>query len=143
MSHQIKKTIELKASIEKVWEALTDYKKFGEWFQVELESPFVVGEATQGVSTHPECQMKWYASVKEIKPMTLFSYVWPQDESRDESSFTRVEFRLEESETGTSLTMTESGFDRIPEDIRKECLRRNEGGWVEQMKNIENYVSGL
>ena len=78
MSHQIKKTIELKASIEKVWEALTDYKKFGEWFQVELESPFVVGEATQGVSTHPECQMKWYAIVKEIKPMTLFLMFGPK-----------------------------------------------------------------
>jgi len=39
------------------------------------------------------------------------------------------------------LVLTESGFDNIPGDFRLEAFRRNEGGWAEQMKNIERYVA--
>ena len=52
-----------------------------------------------------------------------------------------MEFRLEKKESGTLLLLTESGFDRIPEDRRLTAFRSNDGGWTEQMKNIENYVA--
>jgi hypothetical protein len=54
---------------------------------------------------------------------------------------TLVEFRLEETATGTLLLLTESGFDKIPSDRRLEAFRMNDGGWTQQMKNIENHVS--
>jgi len=37
--------------------------------------------------------------------------------------------------------VTESGFDKLPGDRRLEAFRRNEGGWTQQMKNIENHVA--
>jgi hypothetical protein len=37
--------------------------------------------------------------------------------------------------------LTESGFDALPGDRRLEAFRRNDGGWTEQVKNIENYVT--
>jgi hypothetical protein len=52
-----------------------------------------------------------------------------------------VEFRLEAVKNGTVLTLTETGFDQLPADFRLEAFRRNDGGWAEQMKNIENYVA--
>jgi hypothetical protein len=42
---------------------------------------------------------------------------------------------------GTRLTVVESGFDRIPASRRDEAFRMNEGGWEEQMKNVEQYVA--
>ena len=54
---------------------------------------------------------------------------------------TLVEFRLEEVAGGTRLTVVESGFDRIPASRRDEAFRMNEGGWEEQMKNVEQYVA--
>jgi hypothetical protein len=36
--------------------------------------------------------------------------------------------------------LTESGFDELPADRRLDAFRRNDGGWTEQMKNIENHV---
>lgn len=50
---RIEKTIELKASPERVWRALTDYKEFGEWFRVNLEGPFVPGKSVRGRITYP------------------------------------------------------------------------------------------
>ena len=54
---------------------------------------------------------------------------------------TLVEFRLEEIPGGTLLLLTESGFDKLPDARRLEAFRSNEGGWTEQMKNIEAHVA--
>jgi uncharacterized protein YndB with AHSA1/START domain len=53
MNDRIEKQIELKAPVSRVWRALTDYREFGEWFRVKLESPFVPGQATRGHITYP------------------------------------------------------------------------------------------
>jgi activator of Hsp90 ATPase-like protein len=53
---------------------------------------------------------------------------------------TLVEFKLEQPANGTLLLLTESGFDKIPAGRRLEAFPRNDGGWTEQMKNIETYV---
>ena len=42
--------------------------------------------------------------------------------------------------TSTLLTVTESGFDRIPIARRAEALRGNDRGWSGQMKAIEEYL---
>jgi hypothetical protein len=54
---------------------------------------------------------------------------------------TLVEFRLEATAQGTRLTVTESGFEKIPAGRRPEAFRMNEGGWAQQMKNIERHVA--
>jgi hypothetical protein len=55
---------------------------------------------------------------------------------------TLVEFVLDEVAGGTKLTITESGFDAIPLARRAEAFRMNDGGWAEQIRNIEAYVTG-
>jgi hypothetical protein len=54
---------------------------------------------------------------------------------------TLVEFRLEKTAGGTLLLLTESGFDKIPSHRILEAWRMNDGGWTEQMKNIESHVA--
>jgi len=54
---------------------------------------------------------------------------------------TLVEFRLEELSGGTQLHLMESGFEQIPLARRAEAIRMNDGGWGEQMQNIERYVA--
>ena len=54
---------------------------------------------------------------------------------------TLVEFILEDVNGGTRLTIVESGFDKIPLARRAEAFRMNEGGWSEQIQNIERYVT--
>jgi uncharacterized protein YndB with AHSA1/START domain len=143
---RIEKHIELKAPVDRVWRALTDYKEFGEWFRVKLEGPFVVGEESTGFITWPGYEhLKWTAVVKAIEPMTLFSFTWHPyaidpavDYSQEEP--TLVEFRLAPTATGTSLTLIESGFSKLPAHRRAEAFMRNDGGWMQQMKNIEIHV---
>jgi len=151
MNARIEKQIELKAPVSRVWRALTDYREFGEWFRVKLDGPFVQGQVSRGNMTYPGYEhVKWHAVVQKMEPERLFSFTWPHPKSLDRAEYsgdhsndptTLVEFRLEKTKNGTLLRITESGFDQLPGDLRLEAFRRNDGGWTEQMKNIENYVA--
>jgi uncharacterized protein YndB with AHSA1/START domain len=59
---------------------------------------------------------------------------------REDWAWTLAEFRLEPTEIGTRLTVTESGFDSLPAERRAENYRGNEQGWAEQMGNIKAYA---
>jgi len=147
MDNRIEKSIELKAPVSRVWRALTDHNEFGEWFRVKLDGPFVPGQISRGHITYPGYeQVKWEAVVQKMEPERLFSFTWhpyavdPKiDYSREPP--TLVEFRLEKTPTGTLLLLTESGFEKIPADRRLDAFRMNDGGWTEQMKNIEGHVA--
>lgn len=146
--NEIVKTIDLKASQSRVWRALTNAEEFGTWFRVKFETPFVVGKNATGHITWPGMEhYKWTAFVKAMQPETYFAFEWHPyaiDLSIDytKEKPTLVEFRLERiSETETRLTLTESGFDHVPESRRKLALEKNSGGWSIQMKNIEAYLA--
>ena len=147
MTDRIGKRIELKAPVARVWRALTDYREFGEWFLVKIDGPFVPGDVSRGHITHPGYEhLQWEAVVKAMEPERLFSFTWHPyavDPKMDYSAEpqTLVEFRLEKTASGTLLTVTESGFDRIPAGRRAEAFRMNENGWAQQMKNIERHVA--
>ena len=147
MSDRIEKQIELKAPVSRVWRALTDYREFGEWFRVKIEAPFVPGQPAQGQILHPGYEhVTWRAIIQAMEPEHLFSFTWHPysvDPATDYSQETPtlVEFRLEPITTGTLLLLTESGFDKIPSHRRTEAFRMNDGGWTQQMKNIEAYVA--
>ena len=147
MNDRIEKQIELKAPISKVWRALTDHREFGEWFRVKLEGPFVPGQVSRGQITYAGYEhLKWEATVQKMEPEKLFSFTWhpyavdPKIDYSNEPP-TLVEFTLQKTANGTLLTVTESGFDKIPSGRRLEAFRMNDGGWAEQMKNIEKHVT--
>lgn len=151
MTDSIIRSVDIAAPVEKVWDALTDYKKFGTWFRVALDQPFVVGGASTGHMTYPGYEdFRWEARVVAIEPMTRFAYEWPatggdkalMDSGAPVPEWTLCEFLLEPIATGTRLTVTESGFDKVPEPRRSSVMRSNEGGWTQQVKNISDYVTG-
>jgi uncharacterized protein YndB with AHSA1/START domain len=146
MTDRIEKRIEIKAPVSRVWRALTDHREFGEWFRVRIDGPFVAGEVSTGNITHPGYEhLKWEAVIQKMEPENLFSFSWhpyaidPQTDYSDEPP-TLVEFTLEPISGGTLLRLSESGFDKIPAHRRAEAFRMNEGGWAQQMKNIEKHV---
>ena len=147
MTNHIEKQIELKAPVARVWRALTDHREFGKWFRVKLDGPFVPGQASRGHIAYPGFEhVRWEAVVVRMDPETLFSFTWHPyavDPKLDYSKETPtlVEFRLQEIPTGTLLTLTEYGFDKIPAERRATAFRMNDGGWTTQMKNIETHVA--
>ena len=145
--NRIEKRIELDASVARVWKVLTDYREFGEWFRVRIDGPFKTGEVSRGHVTYPGYEhLKWEATIKAIDPERYFAFTWhpyavdPKVDYTGEPP-TLVEFMLDPTANGALLTVTESGFDKIPFARAIEAFRMNETGWEIQMKNIAAYIT--
>src|ERR1700722_7698001 len=145
--NKIEKRIELKASVSRVWRALTDHREFGEWFRVKLDGPFVLGQVSRGHITYPGYEhLQWEVVVQKVEPERLFSFTWHPyaiDPKKDYSQETPtlVEFRLEEARSGTLLVVTESGFDKLPKERYADAFRMNTRGWEQQLEQIGAYVT--
>ena len=145
---RIEKTIVLRAPRSKVWQAIANPGHFGEWFGVKINGAFTAGARVSGRITTPGYDhLTMDLLIEQVVPERLFSYRWHPyaiDPAFDYSMepTTLVEFVLEEVPDGTRLTVTESGFARIPAARRDEAFRMNEGGWTQQVLNIERHVAG-
>lgn len=145
---RIEKIVDLKASVSRVWRALTDHEEFGAWFHVRLDGPFQVGEVTTGNMTFPGSEhLKWESLTERLVPEELFQFSWPPSAVDPETEYpanakVMVEFRLEPTEDGTRLTITESGFLQFPESKRLEVLRSNREGWDIQARHVAAHVEG-
>jgi uncharacterized protein YndB with AHSA1/START domain len=142
---RIEKTVIINAPRSRVWRAISDAKQFGEWFLVNLDGQFKAGATISGKITYPGYEhMTMDMVVDTIDPERLFSYRWHPGDPNDDYAgepMTLVEFILEDVEGGTRLTIIESGFDKLPLSRRAKAFRLNEGGWAEQIQNIERYVT--
>ena len=155
---RIEKKVLLRAPRERVWRAISDSRQFGTWFGVKFDAPFVAGTpivgklVTTAVDAEVAARQKQYEGhrfeflVDRIEPMRLFSFRWhpfamEKDVDYSKEPTTLVAFELEEASGGTMLTVTESGFDRIPLERRAKAFAANEQGWAAQMKLIEKYLA--
>jgi uncharacterized protein YndB with AHSA1/START domain len=144
---RIEKKMTLRAPRSRVWRAIATAEEFGAWFGVKLEGPFAEGATIRGKITHPGYEhLTMEMLVERIEPERYLAYRWHPyaiDTAVDYTlePTTLVEFRLDEADGGTVLTIVESGFDRIPLARRAEAFRMNDQGWTEQSKNIERHVS--
>ena len=144
---RIEKKVTLRAPRSRVWRAIASAEEFGLWFGMKLEGGFEAGKAIFGKITHPGYEhLKVEMQIDRIEPERYFVYRWHPyaiDPNVDYSSepMTLVEFRLDEEKGNTILTMTESGFEKIPLARRAVAFRMNSGGWDQQAINIERHVS--
>lgn len=164
---KIEKQVLLHAPVSRVWRAIADAKEFGRWFGVTLTGTFNAGQTVTGTFSETldenamvEQQKELgveptgvnlsdkptvFCTVERVEPERYFSFRWipyaidaevdPQNEPT-----TLVEFQLEAEGDDTRLTITESGFSKVPAHRRNRAFRMNNHGWVEQTKNIQNYV---
>jgi len=155
---RIQRQVVLKAPRERVWGALSEAEQFGTWFGVRFDGPFVEGERLTGKITptrvdeevaamqapYEGTPFEWI--VERIEPMQRIVFRWHPfgiDKSIDYSQepMTLIMFELHDAADGILLTVTESGFDKLPPERRAKALAANEGGWTHQMKLVKKYLA--
>lgn len=143
MRNSIEKEVFIRAPRSRVWRAVVDRTEFGTWFRVDLPpGEFVAGESVKGQITYPGYEhLLMEVDVVEVTPEKRLSFRWLPGIDESIKTKTLVTFTLEEAPGGTRLTLVESGFDQLPPDLHEKTYRENEGGWAEQMQNIERHVT--
>jgi uncharacterized protein YndB with AHSA1/START domain len=144
---RIEKSVFLRARRSRVWQALSDTAEFGEWFGIEFNGEFKPGARLKGKITHPGYEhLKAEVVIQQVEPGRLLSWQWhphaiDPNKNYSQEPLTLVAFELTDVAGGTRLTVTETGFDRLPADRRDEAYRGNEGGWTKQMDSITRHMA--
>ena len=143
---RIEKQLVVRAPRSRVWRAISNAEEFGTWFRARFERGFEPGATVRGKILEPGFEHAIEIVVERIEPEHLFSFRWHPYAIDPEADYsaeptTLVEFRLEEIPDGTRLTVTESGFDRIPLARRAEAFRMNDHGWAIQLDRIGRHVA--
>ena len=154
---RITKTMLLRAPLKRAWHTVSDSMQFGAWFGAEFDGPFVAGarlsarivptkvDPNVAKMQEPHAGTTFVVFVERVEPMRLLSFRWHPyavgEKDYASEPTTRVEFELHTVADGTQLTITESGFDRIPLERRAEAFSSNEQGWGHQLGLVAKYLA--
>lgn len=143
---RIDRTIEINATPERVWRALTDVAELSAWFQVTIDGAIAQGADAWMTSVHPEfAGQRFRVWFVELTPPRRLVWQWHPgavdpavDYSREPR--TTVTFVLERSGRGTRLTVSETGFDEISLARRAKVYGDNSQGWTEVLVWLQRHV---
>ncbi|MEB3034248.1 SRPBCC family protein [[Mycobacterium] nativiensis] len=153
---RIEKQVVLRASLDRVWRAISDPAEFGQWFGVRFDGPFVAGTPITATITptavdadvarlqepHAGNRGTWH--IVAVEPQRRFAYRWHPfavDTDVPDEPMTLVEFTLAETPDGVLLTIVESGFDALPASRRSSAFEANSGGWAHQVELVRKYLA--
>lgn len=141
MQNTITREISINASKKLVYEAIADVKNIVHWFPDAVEGTLAVGESPIfDFGEHGKNQIYVVAA----NPYEYFAYRWIPGSSHFIGDVlskpnTLVEFHIEEKDGISKLTVTESGFSELPEQIAEKCFTDNSGGWSYMLNRLEIY----
>ena len=130
---RIERTVELAHPPAKVWAALTTAEGLGAWFG---------NEAAIDLRPGGSARMRWseegytaHMQVERVEEPAVFGFTWHIFGLR-----TYVEFTLEPAGAGTRLTVTESGFAQLPDDLYRKAYDGNTDGWAKELGELAAYL---
>jgi len=122
--------------------ALTTPEQIAKWFQVfEFAKP----EVGQKIHTHWEPNdavdfNETFGEIAVVEPISRFGFRWQI--SPPNPAMTLVVFDLEAVASGTRVTVTETGFEALPEGLRQKRFADNTGGWEAMIVSLATFVQG-
>ena len=136
---RIERTVEIAHPPAKVWAALTTAEGLSAWFG---------NEAAIDLRPGGSARMRWIKEgftadmrVERVEEPTVFGFTWPiSGLPGDDPRRTYVEFTLEPAGAGTRLTVVESGFAQLPEDVYRKAYDGNTEGWASELGELVDYL---
>jgi uncharacterized protein YndB with AHSA1/START domain len=141
----VRRTITIKAPIEKVWAAITEAEHLAKWFPHSAVL-HEVAVGAEGVFTWDDYG-DFAVRVEEIDPPNAIAYRWSNDSARgvepdhiDLNQSTVFRFTLTDIDGGTQLTVVESGFGTLSDPAGS--MESNRGGWNSELDELVAYLEG-
>ena len=142
----IRRDLILPAPPQRVWAALTEPDALSAWFGTHASVDLRPGGQISFAWDGPGGERFTNGGVVEVvDPPQRFAFRWqpyvaPEHAARAAGITTRVEFTLEPHPEGTRLLLVESGFSRLPPDLRRTARDGNEEGWTRELGELQAYV---
>jgi uncharacterized protein YndB with AHSA1/START domain len=140
---RIERQIDIDAPVDRVWTMVTEAEHLGTWF----------GDAGAEIDLRPggALTVRWQPGhvltgvVEAVEPTTRFAFRWLLTDfvaTPDPASSTLVEFTLAPTDTGTRVSVVESGFTALAlsEADQRARFDSHTGGWPVELGHLAEHA---
>jgi len=131
----LERSIWISAPREKVWQAITEPDQIGKWFLPAMPMPMKRDESGTLSLDMGFVEAKFAVLEKLESPRQMTSRSLPD-------KLLATHYRLDEENGGTRLTVSMTGFERLPADERQDRFQLSGTAWEEALANLNAYIGG-
>ena len=135
----VERSVLIAASPQIVWEAITDPAHLEQWYAPGC--PWEIPALRQGATikfhnTDTDIQL---ATIEVLEPLREFTLRWQLDPMHPGLTLTNT-FMLEPENGSTRVTVSQAGYESLPEDIRQEQLEQDADAYTAITESLKNYL---
>ena len=135
----VERSVLIAASPEIVWEAITDPRHLEQWYAPGC--PWEIPALQQGATikfhnTDTDVQL---ATIEVLEPLREFTLRWQLDPMHPGLTLTNT-FMLEPENGSTRVTVSQAGYESLPEDIRQEQLEQDGQAYTAIAESLKRYL---
>lgn len=132
---RIVRSIYIPASPDRVWNAITDPAQMGKWFLPPALGAQLKQDAGKLYVAMGPMQVP-VATVAQASPTHQFSMSGFPD------GLLTATLNVEPDKDSSRVTVTMTGFERLPSDAQQERIAPSAAGWEKALENLKAFVAG-
>jgi uncharacterized protein YndB with AHSA1/START domain len=135
----VERSVLIDGAPEVVWEAITDPKHLEQWYAPGC--PWEIPALQEGATikfhnTDTDIQL---ATIEVLEPLREFTLRWQLDPMHPGLTLTNT-FRLEPESDGTRVTVSQAGYESLPDDMRQEQLEQDGEAYAAIAEGLKSYL---
>jgi uncharacterized protein YndB with AHSA1/START domain len=135
----VERSIWIAAPRERVWRAITDPTQLEKWYATNFKWEIPALHVGATVTFYHSDADILHATIEVVDPLRQFQLGWAPVE---QGVVLVTTFLIEEENGGTRATITETGYELLPEDQRRQWIDSTAAGYTMSMENLKAHVEG-
>jgi uncharacterized protein YndB with AHSA1/START domain len=135
----VERSVSINAPRQRVWRAITDPAQLEQWYApgCPWEIPALqVGATVKFHNTDTDIQL---ATIEDLEPLHRFTLRWELDPAHPGITLLNS-FLLEEENGNTRVTVSQAGYESLPDGMREEQLRQDADAYTAIAESLKSYV---
>ncbi|MAS37487.1 MAG: hypothetical protein CL610_26040 [Anaerolineaceae bacterium] len=133
----VKRSVWINAPRERVWQAITESEQIRQWWGGDYWEITALEVGATVKFGDPDDLM--LATIDGIQAPHEFRLLWPPQPQYHDTQIYTI-FVLEEENGGTRVTVTETGFEALPDEVRQKRYDQTAQGYETVLQGLKDHV---
>lgn len=135
----VERSVLINSPIQRVWQAITDPAQLQEWYAPGCAWEIPALEAGATVKFHNTDTDVQLATIEVVEPRKELTLRWQLDPAHPGITLLNS-FRLEDTDSNTRVTVSQAGYEFLPDNIREEQLRQDADAYIAIVESLKHYL---
>ena len=135
----VERTVLINRPRQDVWRALTDPAQLEQWYAPGCPWDIPALQAGATVKFHNTDADIQLATIEVVEPLKELTLRWQLDPAHPGITLLNS-FRLEEENGSTRVTVSQAGYESLPDGMRQEQLRQDAEAYTAIAESLKSYL---